>query len=239
MTEKKIYATTRLFSKKNRKVQTSRLFREISGHVEVAWIHTIKLEYFNLSLGLTMISFKTRLERIYFNFDNLPEKFLDCVSLQLMEDPVTLSDGHIYDRATALALFALPAAQSISPKTRAPLNPQVMIEAHDFRSQIIDFVEQQERIAAPFMAVIEHQKQEHKAEMAAQKRLHDLELEILDMKYRKLGDKYQGLKEGSSQSSGWLGWLWSNPIDADKRSAEEDVEDPSLKKKPKKDPKPN
>ncbi len=97
-----------------------------------------------------MLTFTQRLEAISFNPDNIPDKFLDCVTHELIDNPVILSDGHIYDRRTAQVLISANPDDRKSPKTRQPLT-QVITEAHLFRSELIQFIETQEELAQPLM----------------------------------------------------------------------------------------
>lgn len=119
-----------------------------------------------------MLSFRERLERVFFDTDNVPEEFIDCISRELMEDPVTLSDGHIYDRDSAIDILRRPRDQRNSPFTREALDNRVILDAHFMRSQIIQFVEDKERYARPYIERINRLTQE------LDQKAHDLEDEV-------------------------------------------------------------
>lgn len=94
-----------------------------------------------------MLSFSERLEAIGFDMNTIPKDFIDCVSLSLMENPVVLPDGHIYDEDTAIDLLSRPLVDRKSPKTREPLKKELFyFPLHDKRAEILTFVEEQERL---------------------------------------------------------------------------------------------
>ncbi len=99
-----------------------------------------------------MLTFTQRLESIHFDMDKIPKEFIDPVSLDIMENPVSLSDGHIYDQSTAAELIAHRNPKS--PMTREVLERWHTKTIHVLRSQIVSFVEAQEASARPFMGLL-------------------------------------------------------------------------------------
>ncbi len=179
-----------------------------------------------------MLTYTQRLEAIQFNFDNIPEKFQDCITLELINDPVYLSDGHVYDRHTALELIARRKVDRISPKTREPLTKDV-INAHFFRSELIHFIEAQEALAKP--AMLEKRLGELSTSLAnktqacleAESEIKALKSENINLKkaHSELQQETNELKiernnlraelkahrdKAEKPSSGFFGFLWSS-----------------------------
>lgn len=105
-----------------------------------------------------MLNFNQRLKAIHFDFAELPAQFKDCVHLGIIENPVILSDGFTYDECTAVDILSRPLVQRKSPITREDLDKHVLIKNHSLKSLIIDFIETQEKLHQPCVAIAQEYK---------------------------------------------------------------------------------
>jgi hypothetical protein len=68
---------------------------------------------------------------------SLPDSYICPISLSLMRDPVILSDGHSYDRASIDRWLQ---SHSTSPLTNEPLEHRAVVPNHALRGAIHEFV---------------------------------------------------------------------------------------------------
>ena len=74
-----------------------------------------------------------------------PPSHLCCVlTMDLFEDPVFLSDGHTYERS---AIEQWLKDHNTSPKTNLPLPDGRLVPNHALRGQVIEWIEEQQRVA--------------------------------------------------------------------------------------------
>merc|ERR1712093_137317 len=71
------------------------------------------------------------------NFDECPDAFLCPISLDMMTDPVIMSDGYSYEKAVAVDWLS---RKVMSPMTGKPLGNTMLIPNVALRHSIEDFL---------------------------------------------------------------------------------------------------
>jgi hypothetical protein len=74
--------------------------------------------------------------------DDIPDEFQCPITMDLMEDPVTCEDGNTYERKAILEYLK---KNPISPKTRQPMNINIIIPNRQLKTLIADFKFKQEQ----------------------------------------------------------------------------------------------
>lgn len=69
----------------------------------------------------------------------MPVEFLCPITLERMQDPVAVSDGHSYERKAILEV--LRSASPVSPLTREPLDPNVIVKNRNLEKIMDEFEE--------------------------------------------------------------------------------------------------
>ena len=92
--------------------------------------------------------------------DDVPDDYICPITAELMQDPVSTVDGHIYERA---AITQWLKDHDTSPKTGEVLEAKMLIPCHVLRGMIRKFEEeraaaaaQEEQNAAPTPVVVGH-----------------------------------------------------------------------------------
>ncbi|XP_024528652.1 mitogen-activated protein kinase kinase kinase kinase 4-like isoform X1 [Selaginella moellendorffii] len=85
-----------------------------------------------------------------YEVDNVPPEFLDCITRDIMVDPVTTADGHSYDRSTIKAWLKEHKTSPITGIELPPAPPPDNVDRtlrpnHVLRSQILDYNERKAR----------------------------------------------------------------------------------------------
>lgn len=70
----------------------------------------------------------------------LPDEFLCPITRERMKDPVVVSDGHSYERKAILEVMR--SANSVSPLTREPLDPDIIVKNRTLKKNMDEYEEE-------------------------------------------------------------------------------------------------
>jgi hypothetical protein len=72
------------------------------------------------------------------SISNVPKSFLCPISCDIMKDPVSLSDGHSYERSYIASWLV---KSNLSPMTNTPLQNKILTPNHSLRCTIDEYME--------------------------------------------------------------------------------------------------
>jgi hypothetical protein len=73
-----------------------------------------------------------------------PDEYRCSITLELMRDPVVVSDGHSYERASIEQVMR---GSGLSPRTREVLNPNIIVSNRALRTRIEEHEAEEEEVA--------------------------------------------------------------------------------------------
>jgi hypothetical protein len=88
-----------------------------------------------------------------------PHEYFCPITLALMRDPVVVSDGHSYERASIEEVLRV---SGVSPRTREPLDPKIVVPNRALRTRIEEHDAEQEAMVLLSRAhLLESQRKGH------------------------------------------------------------------------------